>query len=333
MAHTGINKPCPCGSFKPYGECCRNSETAFFPGGVLKVIDGGLDDSNPPSIDQMNTILTQFVKEENETPRTEFCGLTSGDIYSLFYRPFDSPHIIEFKIDGVKIPESPFTELFYKLLKACEGKGMKLTATGNLPRIFCRETAVAYFTADEKYDDKFIARLISSEPDFDELHTVNIISKMAGFTRKYKGRLLLSKKGKQVLASGLTETDFLSIFRNYTYKFNWAYRDGCADIDFIQTSFLYPLYLLHKFGDNYRKPSFYEEKFMKAFPLALEEVPQYPYSSQEKDLRRCFSMRVLERFTIFFGLTDFKDSTRHFFRKASELKKTAFLDDFITFHR
>ncbi len=334
MAQSGKNKPCPCGSDKLFEECCGKQDTLVLPGWSPRVINGGLNNNQPPlSIDQLNTVLGRALKDENERPKDEFCGLSSIDMSALFYHPFDSPGTVEFFTDIKEIPLSPFMKLFLKLLNACEGKGVKLTATGNLLRDFCRETALDYYTLDETYDEKFFPRFISSETDFDELHTVNIISKMAGYTRKYRNRLLLTKKGQQVLKKGISGQDFLNIFMKYTYDFNWAYRYGCEELRIVQTAFLFTLFILKKYGDIFRKPAFYNELFIKAFPMSLNEVPERDYSSPEEDVSRCYSMKSLERFAWFFGFADFNVSEIKFFRETYELKKTVFLDEFIIFHR
>jgi hypothetical protein len=331
MAQSGRNKPCTCGSGITHEKCCGKDETA---GWTPRVIDGGLNTDGPPlSIDQLNTVLGRAMKYENERPKDDFCGLSPIDMSVLLYHPFDSPGTVEFCTDIKEIPRFPFVELFLKLLNACEGKGMKLTATGNLLRNFCRETALDYYTLDEKFDEKFLVRFISSEPHFDELHTVNIISKMAGYTRKYRGRLLVTKKGQQVLKKGISGHDFLNIVRKYTYNFNWAYRDGYDELRIVQASFLFTLFILKKYGDIFREPVFYNGLFIKAFPMSLNEVPERDYSTPEEDVSSCYSMRSLERFAWFFGFADFNASEIKLFRGAYQIKKTSFLDEFIKFHK
>ncbi len=331
MAHSGKNKPCPCKSGIPYEACCGKEESIVSAGWVPRVIEGGQkDDHYAFSTDQLNSILNSVMRTENERLREEFCGLSSTDISSLLYHPFDSPDVVKFCTDIKKAPDSPFMKLFHQLLNACEGKGMKLTATGNLLRNFSRERARDYYSEDE-LDDKMLLRIISSELDFDELHTANIISKMAGYTRKYKGRLLLTKKGGRVLQKGLTGDDFHNVFKKYVHEFNWAYRDGYEDLRIIQTSFLFTLYILKKYGEIFRGPEFYEGLFIRAFPMSLDQIPERVYSSPEKEVSRCYSVRSLERFAWFFGLADFNIAGNKFFRGKYKLKKTSFLDKFIMF--
>ncbi len=333
MAHSGKNIPCPCGSMIHYEKCCGKEGKNVSAGWTPRIIDGGMSDDPPPlSIDQLNSVLDRVMKEENRKSREEFCGLSPTDMSAFLYHPFDSPDVVKFCTDIKEVPDSPFTELFLKLLNVCDGKGMKLTVKGNLLRNFCRETARAYYT-EKEFDDASINRFISSEPDFEELHAVNVFSKMAGYTRKYRGKLLLTKKGSRVLEKGVTGDDFYSLFKKYTHEFNWAYRDGHEELRIVQTSFLFTLYILKKYGDIYREPAFYEGLFVKAFPMSLKEITESIYSSPERDVSRCYSLRSFVRFAWFLGFADFNYSGRKFFLKKYDLKKTAFLDDFIKFQK
>ncbi len=205
-------------------------------------------------------------------------------------------------------------------------------AKGNLPRNFCRDTAREYFSRD-RFDDKTLFRFITTELNFDELHTIHIISKLSGYTKKYRGRLRLTKKGGKILHSGITGDVFLHIFKKYTLAFNWAYRDYCEELRIIQTSFLFTLFLLKRFGDIYRPQSFYNEIFITAFPTALHEIPQRTYSSPEKDVGQAYSLRAIEGFAHFFGFARFNILEKRYFSRKYELKKTPFLNMFITFHK
>ncbi|MDD3927800.1 MAG: hypothetical protein PHT33_14200 [bacterium] len=53
--------------------------------------------------------------------------------------------------------------------------------------------------------------------------------------------------------------------QTYAQKFNWDYLDWYPELFFMQQSFLYTLYLLHKFGGEWRANAFYEDALLKAF--------------------------------------------------------------------
>ena len=47
---------------------------------------------------------------------------------------------------------------------------------------------------------------------------------------------------------------------------------------------------------------FYEEAFLRAFPVVLRELEPSPYFSAEKMFRSCYTHRAMVRFASFFGL-------------------------------
>lgn len=121
------------------------------------------------------------------------------------------------------------------------------------------------------------------------------------------------------------------LFKTYTQMFNWAYRDRYPDLAIVQRSFLYTLYLLHKYCGEFRLSEFYMEKFIQAFPMALAEAPDRPYSTSEKTIGRCYAFRSLEDFTEFFGLAEIKVLSRKLLARKYEIKKSPLLDALVTF--
>ncbi len=49
---------------------------------------------------------------------------------------------------------------------------------------------------------------------------------------------------------------------------------------------------------------FYEDSFLRAFPLVLNEVPPEPYIEPEKACRNCYTWRTLVHFAGFLGLAE-----------------------------
>ncbi len=220
-------------------------------------------------------------------------------------------------------------KLFSLLAGAIGVNGLKATATGNLPRRFCQEAAKVY---SEAYPDKALVLSIgiNTEPDFLELHTVRLVAEMAGLIRKYKGRFILSKKCRLALEEGEGGV-YLELFRTYAQTFNWAYSDGYPDLQIVQRSFLYSMYLLHKYGEDFRSWEFYSGKFIKAFPMVLDEVPEYTYGTKEENLGWIYALRSLERFAEFFGLVDIKVLSRDILARNYEIKRNQLFDELVTF--
>ena len=83
--------------------------------------------------------------------------------------------------------------------------------------------------------------------------------------------------------------------------FNWAYRDGYPELRFIRSAFLFTLYLLTRYGDTWRPQAFYENAFLGAFPMLLDEVPPSQIISPDRKVRLAFTWRALVHFAGFLG--------------------------------
>lgn len=60
---------------------------------------------------------------------------------------------------------------------------------------------------------------------------------------------------------------------------------------------------MDRFGREERFNAFYEDRYLRAFPALVDEVVEpLPYSTAEKEVRQCFTIRVLMRFAWFLGL-------------------------------
>jgi hypothetical protein len=103
------------------------------------------------------------------------------------------------------------------------------------------------------------------------------------------------------------------MLKAYAEQFNWSYRDRYPELRFIQTAFLFTLYLLARYGDTWRPHEFYEDSFLRAFPMVLDEVSQHPVFSPDEEVRRCYTWRTLVHFVGFFGLAAVEPvSDKHF---------------------
>ncbi|CAG1064738.1 hypothetical protein BAC1_00303 [uncultured bacterium] len=327
----GRNDLCPCGSGKKFKKCCMSGQATktLLPVAqeIAEEIRKEFDDRPAGSLAEAQAVANRVMERRNWTPLAEFSGLSPGQMHRFLDFPFSSPGIASFA-EGLNCqPEAPVLKLFSLLADAIGTDGLKATAKGNLPRQFCREAAMTY---SEIYPDKALLGGINTEPDFFDLHTVRIVAGMAGLIRKYKDKFILTKKCRLALESSRGGV-YLELFRAYTQAFNWAYCDGYSDLTIVQRSFLYTLYLLHKYGDEFRPPEFYKEKFIQAFPMALAEVPDHPYATNEKTVGRCYVFRSLEGFAEFFGLAEVKVLSKEFLMRKYEIRRSPLLDALVTF--
>jgi hypothetical protein len=128
------------------------------------------------------------------------------------------------------------------------------------------------------------------------------VAELAGLIRKYKGKFILSRNCCALLAGDGLAALYPLLFRTYAEQFNWSYRDRYPELRFIQTAFLFTLYLLKRYGGTWRPHEYYEDSFLRAFPRVLDELPEHAVFSPEDEVRRCYTWRTLVHFVDFFGL-------------------------------
>ena len=328
---TGRNDPCPCGSGKKYKHCCL-SPASFandaFPGDEFQSLIAG---QNFNSLDEVQAFADNFTQQRNQQPHDDFQGLSSEQVHRMLHFPFDTPEFFIFSETLATEPDAPILTLIQWIANAIDVKGLKATAKGNLPQKLCKEAFVDYL----KYlpENDFRHRMkINREDDFADLHTTRIILEIAGLLRKTKGRFFLTKKYQQLVEKKGLAGIYPVVFKTCCREFNWGYQDGYKDIPFIQQSFLFSMYLLKLHGDDWKSFLIYEDYFLQAFPMVINEIEPTPYSSAEDDIRACYRLRALERFLHFMGLASVeKIPGDKPFSDKYRIKKLPLLDEVVRF--
>jgi hypothetical protein len=292
----GRNGPCPCGSGKKYKHCCL-SPTSALKDELHKLIA----EQEFDSIEDLQAITDDFISQRNRQPQDDFHGLSPEKMHRLLAFPFESPSLFHFPETLPTVPGAPILTLTQAIVQATGDKGLKATAKGNLPQKLCRDAAHDH-CQDLPPDDFHHFTKVNKEDDFPELHVTRIILEMTGLLRKTKGRFYLTRKFHRLVdRSGLTRL-YPEIFKTYCREFNWGYWDGYQELPFLQQSFLFTLHLLARYGDDWKPSGFYEDCFIQAFPMILDEVEPTAWSSAEDHVRSCFTHRVLKLFLHFMGL-------------------------------
>lgn len=284
------------------------------------------------SIEEAQAALDDFLWRLNRTPHEEFCGLSSYHMRAFLRYPFSSPHVVRFNLKARPPLEAPLVRLLILLLGeiAREPQGLKTTAKGNLPRDVCRRLDEEFHTEKSKrfrLRDKFP---IMQEEDFRYLHAVRLVAEMAGFIRRYKKRFILTKLGREIVKNGITMEHYYRLFQTYTLDFNWAYMDFFDELPIIQESFIFTLYLLKLYGDEYREEDFYAGLFIRAFPSVLKQV-NHCVNTPEDEVKLVYKIRSLQEFAVGLGFAEKEEKDFFLSRLKTEVRKAAFLDEFIEF--
>ncbi len=327
---TGRNDPCPCGSGKKYQKCCANRSEPPILQDMKEDISSLIADRNFESMEELQAALDQYNRQQNNAPREEFHGLSPEEMHCFLHKPLESSELVTFSQVLQTEPESKAAFILSMLVEEIGEDGTKLTAKGNLGQKFCQEASKKYFA---RYPDSMMSRLtVQSETNFEPLHAVRLTAQLGGLLRKYKGRLLLTKKCRKALEhNGLLEL-YPLLIQAYIQKFNWGYRDGYQELPFVQQSFLFTLYLLHKYGNSWRPATFYNDNYLQAFPMILQEIESKPCEPPEDTLRNCYSLRTLQRFAGFFGLAHIEQVSREPINREYRVRATELLDEMIHFH-
>ena len=337
---TGRNSPCPCGSGKKFKHCCLAKQSLAQ--AIADEIAETATQQPFSSLEDLNAFAQQQMDQRNHTGLDEFSGLTPEQMSHLLYKPFDSPETVRFNAGVASTQDTEIMRLFIPLVEAIGESGLKATAKGNLPLKFCKAMAdqllqVAHEEGGEEVGEEGGGRRllhfggISSETDLGVLHCTRLVAQLAGLIRKYRGKFVLTQKCKKILISENYGGIYLELFKAYTTEFNWGYRDAYPEAGIVQHSFLYTLFLLATFGDVQRPQQFYEDKFLMAFPMALEMFPETSYSTVEESASRCYFLRSMDRFAVFFGLAEFNLKSRKLYREKYLVRKSTLLDDFVSF--
>jgi hypothetical protein len=301
----GRNDPCPCGSGKKFKRCCLEKEnhSTFTPAptNMPEHLRRALEGRQFNSLEEAQAFLDQHFQQQNRQRLDKFHGLSPEQIHQMLYFPFASPAValVPEVLDAT--PAAPILTLFGLLADGIGEQGLKPTAKGNLPRNFCRETALAYW-GEQRYQEKTRYGDINREMDISDLHVTRLVAELAGLIRKYKGRFILSRDCRRLLAGSGMSAIYPKLFRAHVEQFNWAYLDRYAELQLIQNAFLFTLYLITTHGEIWRPQTFYEDAFLGAFPMLLDEVPQIQILSPEEMLRSCYTARSLLNFVRFLGL-------------------------------
>ena len=323
------NSPCPCGSGKKYKRCCGADVQPYAEssqGSLSAQLAEAIQANKVSTIEEANVIAQQISATHNARPTQEFLGLSPAQMTGILYNPLESPELVTFNENW--LPKHAIAlQIFNKLTDGIGEEGVKVTAKGNLPLQLCRD-----ILADTPEDLFLQPSGIRTETEFGELHVLRIIGEMAGLIKQSKTRFILSSLGQELTQAKIQSGLFNCLLNAYVTQFNWGYRDGYPEIEIIQIGWLFSLYCLSLFGNKWRSCSFYADKFLNAFPMALDELDERPYASVKVQFHNCYKVRALERFARFWGLIEIRKCQTPDSRLFEFEVRAPYLSEWLQFH-
>ena len=330
---TGRNDLCPRGSGKTYKQCCYGKESGGSqeagPAGIFDELRQLIQGKDFGSLREAQAFVGWHMGQKNRAPLDDFEGLSPEQMSRFLHHPFSSPDLATFPERLATPPVAPIVRLFDLLAAALREKGLKTTATGNLPLNFVRETARLFL----KEEERTVHRGMRSEIDFFDLHVTRLVRGLAGLTRKQRDRFVLTRECRKLMEHDGMAAVYPLLFRAFVEEYNWAYRDRYPSFGIIQQSFLFSLWLFNRFGDAWRAPSLYEDCFLRAFPMILGEAgSERSYTTPEKAVRSCYAWRCLEGFAVFLGLMDIEWESSGVLDRHLTVRKSRLLNEVVAFH-
>jgi hypothetical protein len=268
----------------------------------------------------------RIVEQKNAAPEDDFDGFSPEEMSIIIYSPLSNecPVHIRSQIDRTLLDQSPVFQIAIHVLKAIkDNQGIKLTSTANLPPQLVKEIYAKKYIADGIIDAGITK--LNQETKWDILHSTKIVLKLAKLIRTYKGGLLFTAQTKKLLLNHDYSELFLTFFNTFTTQFNWAYNEAYEDEEIGQVGFLFLLYLINKYGIEFRELSFYFELYFKAFPVfKMREKSWFAGSSSS-----VLAIRFFERFAKWFGLVEIQRK-RDGLTQARRVRKTRLLSHLLS---
>jgi len=262
---------------------------------IKEEIDNFLRKNPNISIGELNQILHNTVNNYNKVGIDDFEGLSPEIMYDLLYSEYGK-NIIKLNPEKYLPNDIPIIKLIiYFLNRINESKELKLTKTGNIPPTIVKDIYNQKILSD--YAIELGITKLTKETDVYFIMFMKYICEISGLTKKKNNKLSLTKKAEKTINTyELFEIIFSAAFK----KYNWACFDGYENTMIGQFGNNFTLFLLSKYGNEWRDYYFFSKLYFKAFPDLLETKDKEGYY-------QCYNIRTFERMLEYFGFIVFKD--------------------------
>jgi hypothetical protein len=248
------------------------------------------------SINELNKIMKISVDKYNNTGIDDFNGLSPEIMYNLLHRSWGE-NIIKInpgKHYGDDIPIIKQIKYFISIIN--EIGEIKLTKAGYLPPIIVKEIYSKKIIIDRMIE--LGVTKLTKEEDVDNILLTRILCDLAGIIKKRNNKISLTNNAIKIIDSN-------EIFEKILYaafkKYNWAYFDYFENTEIGQFGNNYSLYLLCKYGNEWKEDDFYANLYFKAFPHIIgNEKAESSYAF--------YVNRTFRHMLKYFGFIEYKES-------------------------
>jgi hypothetical protein len=253
------------------------------------------------SQDELRLVAQRKLDEQNHRPHDDFCDLSSTQMYSWLYAPFN-------ELAGVTISppddlsSSPVMRYLLLMLDEAmqQGGSFKATTKGNLPTKLVKQASALLpeLTVSQYQMPISISEFAGhKEETFNALHYTRILAEAAGIIYRRSGRYHVKKAAQKQYQTHGHHSFFLPMLEAAVNKYNWGYLDGWPEEVDLSTFWLFMLWRLQHHGSVVRLVG----EVATAFPNLLGELPKDEHFQPMKLLSMIIESRFIERFLQFWG--------------------------------
>ena len=261
----------------------------------------------------------------------DFDGLSPDTMHNILYSTFRKDGLIQLNgnISAESINQVPIFRLVKHFMRILEReKQIKLTQAEYMPPKFVKELYESTELKEENIENGMVK--LSGEKDVLIIFVVRLLAKVCGYTKLRNNIISLTKAGEQALTKD--RELYIGLMAALISKFNWGFVSARQDDGFIQRSVGFTLYLLKKYGGEFRETRYYYNKFFKAFPASMDVFdsdtdPKFQTISHWWAYRN----RIFETFLKYIGAVEYEivnNNDRH--TKTDEIRKTKLFDEIFT---
>lgn len=204
-----------------------------------------------------------------------------------------------------RAPDAPVATLLDGVFEALQAGPVRATSAGYLPPALCASIQARVLERLGLDRHAELATSRASEARMPDLHLARTVAAFAGLIRLRSGAFHLTRAGRALYARGGMATVLPVLFRAHATRLEWSSLDDGPGLGVLQASVGFTLVLLARDGQVERPAAAYAERWLRAFPRALEAFADRGDGSEEaawEAFGRCFEGRVFERFLIPYGL-------------------------------
>ncbi|MGD8240934.1 MAG: hypothetical protein PVH68_20450 [Armatimonadota bacterium] len=204
---------------------------------------------------------------------------------------------------------------------------VKATVAGNLTRRFVGSMLDRLRCEPGYVDSVRAVNKVINEEDFWPLHIVRVLLELSRLVRRAKGWFMVVKKRQGMLADEMAGALYALMFRTHFRKFNLAYLDRLPQINSLQGTIAFSLYMVGRHTDTWIDSE--ELAPLVLFPVARDEVENLrpgkltPWPVESRILRPLVSFGLLERRRV---------ASEHPWMEPCVVRKTELFDRFLQFN-